>query len=62
MKHDEQPQMHLTGAHDELLEWPTLTDEMMEDLEAGLGEFAWGAMSGMELDINSWGQSSRWET
>jgi hypothetical protein len=62
MKHDEQPQMHLTGAHDELLEWPTLTDEMMEDLEAGLGEFAWGAMSGMELDINFWGQSSRWET
>ncbi|KAH7305218.1 fungal-specific transcription factor domain-containing protein [Stachybotrys elegans] len=26
------------------LDWPTLTDEMMEHLEVGLGEFAWGSM------------------
>ncbi len=25
--------------------WPSLTDEMMDYLEAGLGEFAWGTAS-----------------
>lgn len=41
------------GADQELLgNWPTLTDEMMEHLEAGLGEFAWGTqgMDGFAWD------------
>ena len=33
--------------HDLLGAWPTLTDEMMEHLEADLGELAWGTQ-GME--------------
>jgi hypothetical protein len=28
--------------HEPLLEWPMLTEEFMENLEAGLGEYAWG--------------------
>ncbi|KAK8088765.1 hypothetical protein PG997_003726 [Apiospora hydei] len=38
--------------HDLLGAWPILTDEMMEHLEAGLGEFAWGTqgMDGFAWD------------
>jgi hypothetical protein len=30
------------GQEEPLLEWPMLTEEFMENLEAGLGEYAWG--------------------
>ncbi|KAH8656884.1 fungal-specific transcription factor domain-containing protein [Ilyonectria robusta] len=36
---------------DEIMDWPTLTDEMMEQLEAGLGEYAWGSM---DTDFHTW--------
>lgn len=42
--HDQIPGFGLQPAvsdQDMLLDWPMLTDEMMEHLEAGLGEFAW---------------------
>jgi hypothetical protein len=43
--------LDLQQQQDVLLDWPILTDEMMEHLEAGLGEFAWGVL---DTDFQGW--------
>ncbi|KAI9158632.1 Positive regulator of purine utilization [Paramyrothecium foliicola] len=49
--HDFGLPLELQHQQDVLLNWPTLTDEMMQHLEAGLGEFAWGVL---DTDYQDW--------
>lgn len=52
------PDMSQAGlVGDSMLEWPALTDEMMEQLETGLGEYAWDTIGNASYpwDTMGWG-------